>query len=1123
MKLLNRVYIRNWHKIKYAIIPFEMLNFLTGKNTVGKSTVIDALQFILLGDKRGHYFNRAANDKSERSLKGYLFAQNGYSHEIGGFTYDREGHTFHTYLMAEFFNTNTEKYFTIGAVFNCDKYLDYDMRYFTYEDRIPDHEFVQGGKTMGIDAFKAFINQLTTASVIGEITRSEEKYQANIRKLFGNIKPSFFKLFRQAVPFSPIMDIKQFISTFISDVEEKVQVEHLRENIREYKRLEQDLLRMEKHIHMLESVESSYSAFVSLIKQERVEQYILDRAEADQVLDHIHRTLLAIEDAGDFITQRNEHHQWLLQCNQDIDNQYYNHIASNTDRINAWTQRENALKWAKSEETRSIEAENQVKHILENPLFVWSTLLEQIEEHGEWTESFSAMRHLLDVFNISLQQKPWNIFSDQLQALRDSMKTVLEQMRSRLHQFINREEILAQEQKTLSSRLLLLKNGLPAYENPHIVFLQSTIQKRLSEKYGTSVEVLIFCELLDIRNDEWKNAIEGYLNHQRFYLIIDPDYYEEALDIYEAIRFDNQIYTVGLVDIEKIIKQGPRIKAGSLAEEIVTDHPYGRAYADFLLGDVMKVSNVKELRRNPKSITASCMLYQGYVSKPLNPRSYRTPFIGRKSIEIRIKQCQEQLRSLSDELVTVQNRVRLINNWVNRDPITDRDIYVLVGSGEFKGHIWEANQREDRRRLVEERERDLALLDRQAILSYQETKERLEAEQQDLRKKITNTHGEIKVKENEITKLRDQIFDLEEQEKRKRNDLQQKYHPSWVSDTGEVAYEEALTEYKHCTRLTGPIGMRITSTKMKQSECFDEVVAKRDEYIRELPNSTLNVWDRDNDEWVKELEALKRTELTEYGEKISEAKERAQVQFQEDFISKLKSNIETINEQIIDLNTALQYASFGRHTYEFSVKENPKYKEYYDMIMDDMLMDGYTLFSAEFEARHGDARDSLFQQILHTGEEGYSTSQMKQLEENLARFTDCRTYLDFDLMEINNGKRSPLSMDMGSKSGGETQTPFYFAVLASFMHLYRVKSNSNSNTPRLVIFDEAFSKMDHQRIEQSLKLVKDMGLQLIISAPSDKINDITPNMDRTHVVVRAGEQTIVRGFDPKLILEEDSE
>ncbi len=66
---------------------------------------------------------------------------------------------------------------------------------------------------------------------------------------------------------------------------------------------------------------------------------------------------------------------------------------------------------------------------------------------------------------------------------------------------------------------------------------------------------------------------------------------------------------------------------------------------------------------------------------------------------------------------------------------------------------------------------------------------------------------------------------------------------------------------------------------------------------------------------------------------------------------------------------------------------------------------------------------------------------------------------------------------------------------------------------RLIIFDEAFSKMDHERIEESLRLLKVMGFQALISAPTEKIANIAPLADKTLCVLRSKQSTVVKEFD----------
>jgi len=152
--------------------------------------------------------------------------------------------------------------------------------------------------------------------------------------------------------------------------------------------------------------------------------------------------------------------------------------------------------------------------------------------------------------------------------------------------------------------------------------------------------------------------------------------------------------------------------------------------------------------------------------------------------------------------------------------------------------------------------------------------------------------------------------------------------------------------------------------------------------------------------------------------------------------------------------------------------------------------------------------NDLFRQIVDVGEADKSGAILANVE----KFTDYRSYLDFDLIvKDRQGSEQRLSKMIKKKSGGETQTPFYIAVLASFAQLYRVSEKGElSNSIRLIIFDEAFSKMDRGRIKESIRLLRKFGLQAVLSAPSDKVADISEVADETLVVLHDHNTSRVR-------------
>lgn len=176
------------------------------------------------------------------------------------------------------------------------------------------------------------------------------------------------------------------------------------------------------------------------------------------------------------------------------------------------------------------------------------------------------------------------------------------------------------------------------------------------------------------------------------------------------------------------------------------------------------------------------------------------------------------------------------------------------------------------------------------------------------------------------------------------------------------------------------------------------------------------------------------------------------------------------------------------------------------MIMAPELMEGDGgLFASAFQDRYGSLIDQLFQQIVINDDDAHNARRQSELQENIERFTDFRTYLHFDLETTDEeGRKQLLSKTIHTKSGGETQTPFYIAIFASFAQLYQVNNSSQTinNTMRLVVFDEAFNKMDSERIVESIALLRRLGLQAIICTPPEKAADIGQEVDRILLVSR---------------------
>ncbi len=72
MKQLTRIRLLNWHLFENATIDCQGTTYFIGINGAGKSTILDAVQFALVGGQRDVRFNQAALSGGKRTLASYV-------------------------------------------------------------------------------------------------------------------------------------------------------------------------------------------------------------------------------------------------------------------------------------------------------------------------------------------------------------------------------------------------------------------------------------------------------------------------------------------------------------------------------------------------------------------------------------------------------------------------------------------------------------------------------------------------------------------------------------------------------------------------------------------------------------------------------------------------------------------------------------------------------------------------------------------------------------------------------------------------------------------------------------------------------------------------------------------
>ena len=604
----------------------------------------------------------------------------------------------------------------------------------------------------------------------------------------------------------------------------------------------------------------------------------------------------------------------------------------------------------------------------------------------------------------------------------------------------------------------------------------------------------ILCEMLEITDETWRNAVEGYLNTQRFYILVEPENFDIALGTYDRLRKEKRAYGVGLINTQKLDEYDVAPE-GSLATVVTSKNKYAKRYINMILGKVVMCDNYQDLKKHRTSITRECMKYQNHVASAIKPSIFETPYIGQAAVKVQLDQARQKSLKLKAQLKELDDRIEMLQSVL--EPLStehDMDIkYRIPVLSDLQRLRMEIHKCKEN---IATLEKNSGMIMKQVQLSALESLlQELASELDQLNRRAGNTEEHIKNLTQQIAE-RQVDFSVQKGLYTESGLQAGDYLPSWNQEYEKQTGDKSFLQFKenygrrkkaNLTTVDKLIdNMKDTMVKYKTAHDFGAAAAMEGYSDFEA-------------EYVK----LKNSELLQYEEKVESARQSAEEEFREQFLSKLQENMKTAQGEFKELNRALQDIVFSNEKYEFLFMPSKRYRQYYEMIMDDFnAMQGESIFSGIFHETHKAVIDELFERLALDNE-----NSSKALDE----FTDYRTYMDYDIRIIHSdGTYSLYSKVCEEKSGGETQTPFYVTVAASFVQLY--KNNIGGESIGLVLFDEAFNNMDDERIGGVLEFLRRLPLQILIASPPDKIQYISPFIEETLLVMTDEKTSFVERY-----------
>ncbi|MBP1755309.1 MAG: chromosome segregation protein [Firmicutes bacterium] len=1100
---LSKMCLNNWHYINEKVLSFhDEINFFTGHSGSGKSTVLDALQIVLYADSNGRgFFNKAAKEDSDRTLIEYLRGMK-VVQENNEISYLRNKN-FSTTIVLELCDTETGKSQCVGVIFDVDVSVnDVSRLFFRHTGSLLPNHYRDGEKVYSINELKEYIESNFSKEDY-YFSRTNEKFRNELyTNFFGGLHPKHFPaLFKKAIPFKMDMKLEDFVKNYIC-TENDIHMEDMQDSVAQYTRLKRRLEDTKSEITLLEDISRQYGRYESYSTQISQLQYNMDKLEIQAVESKLEK--LALQQT-----------------------QYQSDIEVLSKAAGELEQELKKLQEQRDEVTYAIQ--NCGYEHLESERNSLDQMLELLyRSKASYDKMIIGLKQWLAYEDLDLTARTgiehmtcYTTSSDEIEEVKASIAGIRNGLEMRKAELVGKSGELNYKLSDLTKQMNILKGGQKAYPS-YVLEVKDYITRELERIYEVPVKVDILADVIEIRDEVWRNAVEGYMGNNKLNLLIAPEYAKQALELYHCLD-SKKYYKVAVIDTEKVLKDIKSIAHHSLAEEIDTDRDYIQAYIGYLMGSVIKCSSIEELRQNRSGITPDCVLYHGYKMQHINPRNYtEEAYIGRSAVERRLRLLEQDLIELKEQKEPLDRELHRLEEVLAYEALQqDSDFYARK--------LQEMTQIQEKELLRDELQSRIEELKKLNVDEWKAKKLFIEQVIDAKSKQKEKSNVALLAKENSIHDFGEERITLSEELLEK----QKHYQFDAQQEEGFQTFIQTQ-ENKNTDKLRGDLQSQKQLLERQLEEEFLKVLKKREQYHAVYAYRGFSLTGKDNKEYDQLLEGLQSDKLNDFTKQANEQAVQAIYHFKTDFIYKIRDAIKEVMQQKEDLNRILAQMDFGKDKYRFIITKNRSEDgKFYDMFMDENLeinphqLTGNTsqqmdMFSMQHEKDYSDLINELIE--LFMPPQNSDTKTLEEARMNMEKYADYRTYLSFDMEQLVEGMPPMrLSRMLSKNSGGEGQNPLYVALLASFAQVYRINQKSmirRRPTPRLVVLDEAFSKMDAEKVGSCIGLIRKLGFQAIISATNDKIQNYVDNVDKTFVFANPNKNRIsVQEFEKREFIE----
>jgi len=710
----------------------------------------------------------------------------------------------------------------------------------------------------------------------------------------------------------------------------------------------------------------------------------------------------------------------------------------------------------------------------------------------DWIDVGAIATHVDKVFD---QQKNHNLFVHYLLSLESSLALSHQGGKINL-----RDQIIQERDKRRSTAERLQKaietkrreiQTLEAQQVNYPHFVRSALDAIAAQCPKADARVL--CDYVNVLDAEWQVAIEGYIGAARFGIIVSPEYEAEAISIVRNISGQaNKARIIQGDKARKDLEKSGDVPNNSVLHVMSFSHATAEAYLKASYGGVQRVESASELRNTRRGITKDAMgsgnyamfrcdiadtdLVFGQAARERALEAKRTEFHNlniewQAAVEY-ITEAQQLLSGVDQlKLLTYADSLQTMLFAQNRIIAIDESLQQLDLS-DTKDLDDELNDLKSR--LLEQQKQftdiNNAQVDCRAELKNADALcIRLNAEQEKTLIKVDECETNLQMIAGIWPDFNTEIY-LQPADDSIAQHTASYFENCLATANSELKLilhrlQQAIMQHNQFCLSADAILFSLDYSDELGSASFQQVCDMRRQFD--------SLYNRDKNHILaqrhQEIESLRQS-------------------FNNAFVSNLCHSIyQAINDgkkTLEDLNNELEHHRFGadRERFRFAWDWVPEYKEYWQffkavMAESPAIGGGENIFAISLEDKYQRVRERLMKMLLDEDEQ-------KALRE-LTRIADYRNYRSYEIYKEPEGKAPIALSQYGTGSGGQLETPAYIIRSAAITSAFRF--NEGNSHLRMVLVDEAFSKMDEHRSREVINyLTESLGLQLNFIMPSSK-------------------------------------